>query len=524
MIIKSSTVNSLVIPSDIGLSPSTFPSFRVFEGQSQFDIASDIGLSAKRFRGLCAPPGSGKSIINVSSSLIASPKRTLYLTVNKSLQSQLINEHSSSDSGVSFFSLQGHSSYPCMSQRSAYGYKFGSGFDCQDPNCQYWQDVRASLKHNYIVSNIANWISIAKVGNAARFGLFDYLILDEAHNLESVLCSQLAVIISESEIRNTLGLRIPSVSDSIHIWSEWAKVAIPICLREMSRLEELRQFQDVKSLNRLLSDLEMVANSTPNWVVQSKNNNQVLLTPVFASEYSEKFLFRGIPNIVLSSATLTRDDFEYLGVEDNFTLLDIDPGFDPDKRPFYYWPTCAIDYNTSEGQLRQVVNRIDRIIESRSGIGWKGLIHSISYDHGKKIARFSDSRLILHNKDNFRSMLNGWISSSSPDVMVSPIMFEGLDLKGDLCRYQIIYKVPTLDSRDPITEARKKRSKKYPYYVAGKRIQQAVGRVFRGDGDAGETFILDLHWGRWMQGAIEWPKYFKRACKVIKSLPEPIKI
>lgn len=532
-----SSALSLPLPQEIGLSPR-FSSFRTFTSDNrstnQFDIAKSLALSPHRFRGLCMPPGGGKSVTLISSSLIAAPSRTLYLTVNKSLQSQLITEHSDSDSGVRFFSLTGHSSYPCMRNRLGVGTGRGIETDhdsecLEGPNCKYWQDVRASLTYSHVVSNIANWVSIAKVGHADRFGKFDYLILDEAHNLESVLCDLLKVEIDEWRIESLLEMSIPSVSDSLAEWANWGRNAAYNC---ECLIEEAKKSEDsrlVKKLSNLLSSLEIIGRIAYDWVIQKLPYPRLgaSLTPVFASEYVEEYLFRGIDDIILSSATLTVDDFSYLGIEkDQFSLQDIDTGFDPIYRPIYYWPTCAIDYNTSEGEIRQVINRVDRVIESRAKLGWKGLIHSIAYRHSKVIADHSRvrERLLTHNKDNFRSVLDQWLSSTQPNVIVSPIMQEGVDLAHDLCRYQIIWKNPTLDSRDPLVEARKKRDKKYPLYIAGKKLQQMVGRNYRGNGDAGETFIFDLHYGNWMQKSIEWPKYHKRAWRTVRDLPVPVRI
>ncbi len=538
MITRKLSTSTLLSPQEIGLS-SRFSSFRSFSSPdnsspstNQYEIARQLAFSSFRFRGLCMPPGGGKSVVLVSSSLLSSPSRTLYLTVNKSLQNQLIEEHSDSDSGVRFFSLTGHSSYPCMKRRIG-GLDFSSSAsldesECLDgPNCQYWKDVRESLSYPYVVTNIANWISIAKVGHQDRFGKFDYLILDEAHNLEEVLCSLLKIEVDSQKVDSLIGIRIPSVTDPLSIWSTWARDTISHCEYEIQLATEQGEKRKVKRLNSLLSDLLIVSDIKKDWIILplAYPKRGASLTPVFASEYAERYLFRGIEDVILSSATLTKDDFRYLGInQKSFSLQDIDTGFDHRFRPFYYWPTVAVDYQMVEGQIRQLMNRIDRVIRSRSSLGWKGLIHSISYKHSKTIEQYSSCDLLTHNKDNFRSVLDNWLQSEEPDLIVSPVMQEGVDLKGDLCRYQIIFKNPTVDSRDPLVEARTKRDKKYRLYVAGKKIQQMVGRVYRGEKDAGETFIFDLHYGNWMQKAIEWPSYHKRAWKRISELPEPIKI
>lgn len=527
------TISSFIpSPLDYGL-PSHFTSFRQFDGINQFEISRDLALSEHRFRGLCAPPGAGKSAINVASSRILDASRTLYLTVNKSLQTQLVNEYSSSD--TEFFNLVGHSSYPCMKNNSSHNLPMFDNDEVSEcsagPNCGYRRDVRRSLNYSHVSTNIANWVSIAKVGDPTRFGDFDYLILDEAHNLESILCGLLSLKFYERVIFDLLSINLPKMPAGISIWVSWGQEALDKCERELSissREDERkgRVSSLTRKLSKLYKDLLMLSEISPStvWVEQQISYPKgVSLTPAFASDYAEEYLFRGIKDIILSSATLGEEDFSYLGLGKNdYKLFDIDTGFDPARRPFYYYPTTTIDYRSTEGQIRQVINRMDNITDSRFALGWKGLIHSISYAHSEAICTRSRHKIISHRKDNAGEIISNWINSSGPSLISSPIMTEGVDLKGDLARFQFIWKVPTPDGRDPIIAARKKRNPKYPYYLAGKTLQQAVGRVNRGESDYGESYIFDKNWGNWMAGAISCPRYFKRAWKTIYNIPEPL--
>lgn len=530
----------MITPLDLGL-PAKFTSFREFKGGlSQFEIAKRLALSPKRFRGNCAPPGAGKSLVNLSASRILDSSRTLYLTVNKSLQFQLLSDCEGLGSQIRMFNLVGHSAYPCMrggmrgSRSSAQGaMDFGLDRCTAGPQCAYWQDVKRSLSYPFVTTNIANWVSIAKVGDADRFGKFDFIILDEAHNLEFLLCSLLSLKFYERTIFELIERRVPegAEGENLEEWIRWAKECVPICKRllEESESEDEEFNSGISSLTlrlrQLLQDLTTLSEITNEWVIEpfTYPSRGVTITPVFASEYAEKYLFRGIPEVLLSSATLTSQDFEYLGVDSSlFDLIEVNTGFDPARRPFYYWPTTKVDFKMVEGQIRQVINRMDRIIDSRLKRGWKGLIHSVSYDHAELIARYSRHDIITHKSREAREVIDRWIADPSPSIIASPVMAEGVDLTGDLARFQFIWKVPTPFSGDPIIAARKRRDKKYPLYLAAKSIQQMAGRVNRGEKDFGETFILDKHWGNWMSSAVPYPQSFSSTWKVISDVPEAI--
>ena len=63
--------------------------------------------------------------------------------------------------------------------------------------------------------------------------------------------------------------------------------------------------------------------------------------------------------------------------------------------------------------------------------------------------------IITHNSNNRENVLNKFRESSAPMVLISPSMNEGVDLPGDLCRFQIIFKLPYLPFEDPWVKKRK---------------------------------------------------------------------
>lgn len=543
----------MILPIDIGL-PSKFREFRSYPGFSQWDIASQLASSDKRFSGLAAPTGTGKSLLAFTTSQLLDTGRTLYLTTGKNLQSQLVSDFSGSDNGINLYSLVGHSAHKCTNPSfDAHGEILD--IECSERNgdCPYWASIETSLLHSNITTNYANWISIAKANDPQRFGKFDLLICDEAHNLETLLCDLLSIRIYPRSVFDLIGITTPTgiTSGSIITWISWAKENITraISTLDTSKRED-RQYSSrestrTKRLRKLCQNLITIADIQCDWVVekaqsgfgQSAQVSSFTLTPVFAADYAEEWLFRGIPRIILSSATITEDDFYYLGIkpklpvsdseiDKQYDFHDIESGFDAAKRPFIYWPTTNIDYQMVDGQLIQVCRRIDQIIESRQRLGWNGIIHSISYKYASLLSEHCESDIMTHTSRDAQSTIRAFLDTESrPNVAVlaSPVIGEGIDFANDLARYQIIFKVPSIDSRNPLIAARKKRDSRYANYLRAKSILQYTGRVCRSERDFGETFILDRHWGNWMMNAVEWPRYFKKSWRRVSMLPEPIK-
>lgn len=515
----------MITPVSIGL-PAKFPEFRSYPGFSQWETASQIAGSDSRYVGVCAPPGVGKSVLAMTASRILDATRTLYLTANKPLQNQLIADFSDCD--LRLFNLTGHSSYPCTDKLYDDSGDL-AGMECSEgrESCGYWRDVEIALSRTHVCSNYANWISIAKCGDPDRFGKFDLIILDEAHNLESLLCDQLAIKFSRRTVWELIAQNMPQVGESLVVWVDWATRCHYIAegaLNDSRRNDKLnsRESQLTKRIKRLQQNLETIAHITDEWVIEPTSTG-FQLTPVCAANYAEQYLFRGIEKVVLSSATLTTQDLAYLGLKSSdYDLIDIESGFDANRRPFYYWPTQPIDYNTMsiEGCVRQVMNRYDRIIDMRGDR--KGITHSISYKFADLIAHSSRHNIITHQSKNSQQVIGRFMVSEEPGHLASPIIHEGLDFIGKKAEYQFIWKVPTLDSRHPLIAARKKRDKKYVLYRTGKTILQMYGRLPRSMTDLHkECFILDKHWD-WMRKAIPWPRYFRAAWRTVQDAPEPI--
>ena len=104
--------------------------------------------------------------------------------------------------------------------------------------------------------------------------------------------------------------------------------------------------------------------------------------------------------------------------------------------------------------------------------------------------------------------------SKKDTVLLSPSMSEGVDLKGDLSRFQILCKVPYPYLGDPIVKKRmNKRSSWYPLQTA-KTVVQSVGRSVRSMDDQAVTYILDQDWDRFFgKNKHFFPADFKKALR-----------
>jgi Rad3-related DNA helicase len=127
----------------------------------------------------------------------------------------------------------------------------------------------------------------------------------------------------------------------------------------------------------------------------------------------------------------------------------------------------------------------------------KGLVHAHSYAIAEKLERHLEdfgvgARIRSHDKETRDDALLGWKREDSNAVFLSVKMEEALDLKGDLCRWQVLCKAPYPNTRDSRVARRLEDGQWGWYYRAALRtVIQAAGRVVRAPDDYGATYLAD---------------------------------
>ena len=94
------------------------------------------------------------------------------------------------------------------------------------------------------------------------------------------------------------------------------------------------------------------------------------------------------------------------------------------------------------------------------------------------------------SRDEF---ITWFINSDEPYVYVSPSIKDGVDLRDDACRFQILTNQPNPNMGDNQINKRVTENKdwKWYFYQAAMDLQQAYGRGVRHESDACDFYVLD---------------------------------
>ena len=156
-----------------------------------------------------------------------------------------------------------------------------------------------------------------------------------------------------------------------------------------------------------------------------------------------------------------------------------------------------LSYGSTENDELEVIKTIDRILDEHSDE--RGLILTSSIPRCQKIIRYLSPKntkriRLCHSRNKDDQTQDEVISQHSFDptgVLLSSSLWEGVDLKDDLSRFQIIAKVPYPNYTEKRTKAK---MNKFPLWYTSQtltKLLQGFGRSIRSDDDWAKTYVLD---------------------------------
>ena len=140
-------------------------------------------------------------------------------------------------------------------------------------------------------------------------------------------------------------------------------------------------------------------------------------------------------------------------------------------------------------------------------------MHAHSYMIASHLAKYIAPserwRVVTHHDAAGReAALAQHLSSPEPTILITPSMTEGIDLVGDLARWQVLCKVPYPLLGDRQVAARMERDRDWYDWRTCLTVVQAYGRSVRSAEDHAVTYLLDAG----------FPDFSRRLCwRLMKS-------
>lgn len=507
-----------------GYTPSDQQSQLLKEIESAFD-------SGYKFVICNAPTGSGKSFISKTLSNASKPHDENYVELINSYEAykrdqsgQYINSVECDDSHGGAFALtitkslqdqykqlfndtevlKGKANYqcdidpnfdvetaPCIHSKNILN-------DCWQKNrCPYYKTRNKSLTSKFSALNYKMFLALPKhVKNR------DYIICDEASELEDEIVRQFSILIDIKKLRlNNIKVEplTSTKSQIVFKWINTININIVGAIEELLDVIKQTKTPLASDINRhrflktfQLTLTQVIENwNTCEYIIQLDDKEHVRLTPLKIDSLT-KYIFQYADKILLMSATIIdhANLAKVLGIK-KYKYVEAQSVFDPKKAPIYISQTNRLNQSNLQKALPTIIKQIKQICAEHKDE--KGVIHThTNYITSYIQERINESRFLYRdNQTRNEDILELHLNSNEPTVLVSPSLGLGVDLKDDLARFQIIVKAAFLPLGDDRIKKLFSQDKQwYENKMLSNFIQQC-GRGIRSSKDHCVTYVLD---------------------------------
>lgn len=240
---------------------------------------------------------------------------------------------------------------------------------------------------------------------------------------------------------------------------------------------------------------ESIINIIDHWdktqYIIEKDGEKATFTPLKIDTLTH-CLFDYADTVILMSATIVDKNIfaKTLGIKD-FEYIEFESTFDPKKSPIYCHSKYPLNYKTLESNLPPVVDIAHSVAEKHKGE--KGIIHTHSFAITQAVQKKLKGKRFLYREEGTTNeiIIKEHTLRKDDTVLISPSLTMGLDLKGDLGKWQVIIKMPYPSL------ASKRIKKLFEIDSSWYRMKmfisliQACGRCTRSAEDESTTYILD---------------------------------
>lgn len=475
-----------------------------------------------------AGTGIGKSAI--ATTLANMYEDSYILTMTKQLQEQYLNDFSDM-----LVEIKGRGNYRC-------NYKGSCDFcikaeynlrKCSD--CEYNLAFKRAQEAKNVITNY-DYLYYAGVASPLLDSR-ELLILDEAHNLERKMLMLSSSELNREYISTKFGIDIfapimerkrsmDNLKSNSDYWIELCGELSEICKERIKEIEgtgketvqvTLDEFEnnpskysnfDYIEKQNLENDLKSFAAITmgleSNELIidlpefEQINDNKMDISaefkPFSVSEDTQKLLNMGNIRIFLTGTLGDKNKFcQWNDIDPNETYYIYEKSpFDVSKRPIYtdFVGRLSGQRNSRPNwKNRRAISKIKELLDKHDG--QKGVIHTSSNEQAFWIMeQLKGYPLLFVGGEDRNSTLKHFTETDDSIVLIGASIKDGVDFKGDLCRFQIIFKVPYPQLNEQV-KYRKELDPKWFYYQAVMALMQAYGRGIRDNDDYCVMYIID---------------------------------
>jgi len=512
---------------------------RVIQKEILDDIEEKINSGFKKII-ISAPTGVGKSAIGVT--IGNHFGNSFMVTASKNLQDQYIKDH------PILHPVKGKSNFPCMQlmekkneddpilamtmgltcdkgkceeSKSSSGAKSCEHkpkiqeFEEDEPptnKCEYYTQKYIALTSSHSLWNYHSFFQLMLNKKAfAEYIGKSVSIFDEAHKIEDQIIQFIGMRITKKQL-DECSIPISRYNlndiDDIILILEGMKKTYGQMLHDMDDKKIEYDFKKYSrysyQLTKTARILENIHQNKENFVINESQKDidgdieSVEIKPIDIVNFIQ--LFFDTDYQIFMSATIDKKSFcETMGFpEDEVAFIDTPKSpFPLEHRRVDFLNVKRLNNRSTFEDKLEIVKRIDELLTTHSeerGLILTSSIYNCTFIKKNLSPKNRNRVRICHSSNPNQKTQDQIIKEHKNDntsVLLSSSLWEGVDLKDDLSRFQIIAKTPY----PPMTEKRTvEKMKRYPLWYDSQtlmKLLQGFGRSIRSENDWARTYVLD---------------------------------
>ena len=503
------------------------------------------------FRNIIVEAGTGTGKSAIATTIARYVGDSYILTMTKQLQNQYLD-----DFEYMLSEIKGKSNYDCERNNTScdncYIDNYNDTAKTKIPHCntcpyrtKLWESQSAPVV-------LTNYDYLYMAGNYADlFEQRDLLVLDESHNLEKKIMTFIGKTLNRQTIFKRYGIDIfyPVTKgstlksiDNVDYWVGLLHRLIDIAMNHKSleptkKSRELYE-KDIGNFHYLISKLE---DNEAKFIIELPTKKAILkdklqdgrfydglkaeFKPLTISDYSDNLLHFGRIRLFMTGTLGNYRKFcEWIGIDPEETYyIYVKSPFPVEHRPIiksYVGSMSNNRWNTPNG-----INKIREIMLKHKG--QKGVIHTSSNQQAWFVKNALNSKNVWVAQGKTREdTIRRFENSRKPVVLVGAGLKDGVDFKGDKCRYQIIFKMPFPSLAGKQVNIRMHYDESWYNYQTIMPLMQAYGRGIRDNDDYCTCYVLDSDFEKLLSKyRYLFNDYFLEAIvESTRRIPKPVKV
>jgi ATP-dependent DNA helicase DinG len=288
--------------------------------------------------------------------------------------------------------------------------------------------------------------------------------------------------------------------------------------RQTSRYTALNRF--VREYEGKLCKIDDLFNFNYDHVFEYKEEEKaVSVKPVFVGNMMEALECGDESKNLFMSATITNDIMtRTLKLDPARTrFIKLPPTFPKENKEVVFLDPLSLNFTSLKdpATIKKLCANVSKIVKHHVANGERGIILTPSFkltqDIVAEIKKISGYTLFEHRQgEKLENILNAFKAHQGMAILISPSMFEGVDLPGDLSRFQVMVKAPFPSLGDKRMKYILDHHPDLYNAITIMKMVQGAGRSVRSIDDHATTYILDLNGKRlFTSSANIWQDEFK---------------